>query len=304
MVRVNCIFMLPCPVEMRVEKRAESVLLKKGRMSVRQVCIDSDPEMESKKPSYLVFRRSLATDQGPLYSSFPLLGASFVAKRALKHKTKKCQVRLLHLVSETAFTSTALTYTFDRAKSRCTHCTTGTSGMTLNKTCSAKTLSPPTFRLFEKDSRLALETLHLYSIWFDTWARSGQRRRRQLLYKSASIHFTFGSLSQFKSSFLQHSKHQSDLSPAINLNNSQKPPSLSRTNAHTTMLSCCQPDRKYKKVASEEEQQKQRKKDQTTAEQAYLDQVALEEYTNKRLAGPPRSNLSLSSGLRSNHYLR
>ncbi|KAG9061629.1 hypothetical protein KI688_007210 [Linnemannia hyalina] len=64
------------------------------------------------------------------------------------------------------------------------------------------------------------------------------------------------------------------------------------------------PDRTYKKVASEEDQQQQRKKDQTTAEQAHLDQISLEEYMNKRLAGPPRSNLVLSSGLYRNHYLR
>lgn len=70
------------------------------------------------------------------------------------------------------------------------------------------------------------------------------------------------------------------------------------------MLSCCNPDRKYKNVASEEDQRQQRKKDQTTAEQAHLDQITLEEYMNKRLAGPPRSNLFLSSGLRNNHYLR
>ncbi|KAF8930234.1 hypothetical protein BGZ47_000684, partial [Haplosporangium gracile] len=63
------------------------------------------------------------------------------------------------------------------------------------------------------------------------------------------------------------------------------------------MLSCCRPDHKYKHVASELEQQQQRKKDQTTAEQAYLDQIKLEEYMDKRLTCPPRSNLVLSSGL-------
>ncbi|KAF9287932.1 hypothetical protein BGZ88_008401 [Linnemannia elongata] len=70
------------------------------------------------------------------------------------------------------------------------------------------------------------------------------------------------------------------------------------------MLSCCNSDRKYKKVVSEEDRQQQRKKDQTTAEQAHLDRIELEEYMNKRLAGPPRSNLVLSSGLRNNYYLR
>lgn len=111
------------------------------------------------------------------------------------------------------------------------------SGMPLNKTCSAKALLPSTFRLFQKDNCcLALETLHLYSIWFDTSARSGERRRRQLLYKSASIHLTFGSLSQLKPSSLQHSKRQPDSSLAININNSQPhPPSQKQTH----IPSCC-----------------------------------------------------------------
>ncbi|KAG0319901.1 hypothetical protein BGZ97_001208, partial [Linnemannia gamsii] len=64
------------------------------------------------------------------------------------------------------------------------------------------------------------------------------------------------------------------------------------------MLSCCKPDRKYKQVASEPESEQQRKKDQRSAEQAYLDQIELEEYMNKRLAYPPRANFMSSSGLR------
>ncbi|KAF9155896.1 hypothetical protein BG015_008145 [Linnemannia schmuckeri] len=70
------------------------------------------------------------------------------------------------------------------------------------------------------------------------------------------------------------------------------------------MLSCCRSDRKYKHVASESEQQQQHKKDQTTAEQAHLDQIELEEYMDRRLTCPPRSNLVLSSGLRRNYHLR
>lgn len=51
----------------------------------------------------------------------------------------------------------------------------------------SKTLSTSSFRYFGKDNRTALETLHRYSIWLNTSARSRQGRRRQLLYKGRAF---------------------------------------------------------------------------------------------------------------------
>lgn len=205
-------------------------------------------------------------------------------------------------MSETAFPAPPSHTHLTRQEASVPNFTTCMSGMTLNKICSAKTPSPSRFCSFGKDNRMALETLHPYSIWFNT-ARSGQRRRRQLLYKRrafASLLDRYHNSSRplFSTQTINQTQARRSISTTL------EPPPLSRTNTHTTMLSCCSSDRKYKKVASEEDQQQQRKKDQTTAEQDYLDQIKLEDYMNKRLAGPPRSNLALSSGLRRNHYLR